>query len=290
VSAAALYAALSGTEGATALASELGGLTLTPGTYSCLTTAGIAASTALTLDGKGIYVFQIGTTMTAGALSSVVLMNGASANQVFWQIGTTATLSGDLFSGTVVAGTTITLADGSAVNGNLLAPSGGGTVTMAGNNTIDIPTPPAVEVFCTAKVNSLGCTPAIEASGVSSATSGSGFTVSCTQVLNNKFGLLIYSDQGQATTPFLGGTLCMSGPIKRSTVLHSGGNPPPVDCSGEYSFDMNAFAVGALGGNPAGFLTVPTTVVVAQFWGRDSGFASPENVMLSDAVEFTVGP
>ncbi|MFT7669724.1 MAG: hypothetical protein ACI8X5_002431, partial [Planctomycetota bacterium] len=44
------------------------------------------------------------------------------------------------------------------------------------------------------------------------------------------------------------------------------------------------------GGNPASFLTVPSTVVVAQFWARDSGFAQPNNVSSSDAVQFTVGP
>jgi hypothetical protein len=290
MSAAALYTALSDMEGATALAFELGGLTLTPGTYSCLTTAGIAAGTVLTLDGTGIYVFQIGTTMTAAALSSVVLVNGASADQVFWQMGTTATLGGDMFFGTVVAGTTITLADGAAVNGRLFAPSGGGTVTMAGNNTIDVPLSNEVEVYCTAKVNSLGCTPSIAASGVSSATSGLEFTITGTQMINNKFGLLIYSDQGQITMPFFGGTLCMSSPMRRSPVLNSGGNPPPNDCSGEFTFDMNAFAIGANGGNPASFLTVPSTVVVAQFWARDSGFAQPNNVSLSDAVQFTVGP
>jgi hypothetical protein len=47
--------------------------------------------------------------MTAAALSSVDLVNGATAEQVFWQIGTTATLGGDLFCGTVITGTTITL-------------------------------------------------------------------------------------------------------------------------------------------------------------------------------------
>ncbi len=146
-------------------------------------------------------------------------------------------------------------------------------------------------VYCTAKTNSQGCTPAIAFSGSASATSGSGYMVSSINNVNRKAGLLLYGTAGQAATPFLGGVLCLNTPIKRSVPLNSGGTPAPVlDCSGVYVIDMNAFAVGALGGTPSPLLSVVGTTVDCQFWGRDQGFAPPNNVSLSDALEYLVGP
>jgi hypothetical protein len=148
----------------------------------------------------------------------------------------------------------------------------------------------APTVYCTAKINSLGCTPTIGFTGTPSATAGTGFVVNGSNVINNKSGLLFYGFSGQAALPFQGGTLCVATPIKRTQGLDSGGNPPPNDCSGVYSIDMNAFAVQAGPPVPPPELTTPGTVVNCQFWGRDQGFAPPNNTTLSDGLEYTVGP
>lgn len=144
-------------------------------------------------------------------------------------------------------------------------------------------------VYCTAKVNSLGCTPAIESSGDASASASSGFLVRALELRNQKAGVLLYTAGGRAATPFQGGTLCLGGALKRVQGLETGGSALPTqDCSGLLSVDMNAFRAGLLGGNPQPFLSQPGSVVDAQFWARDPGFAAPFNSQLSDALEFTV--
>ncbi|HTF88067.1 MAG TPA: hypothetical protein VK843_06625, partial [Planctomycetota bacterium] len=151
------------------------------------------------------------------------------------------------------------------------------------------PPPPPV-VYCTPKTNSLGCVPSIGSVGVSSATAGSGFVVTGSNLRNNKPTMLVYTDAGQAATPFFGGTLCVAAPVHRGLTLSAGGTPAPVqDCTGTYGVDMNAFAVGTFGGNPAAFLTVPGTVVDAQIWARDPGFPAPNNASLTDGLEWTIG-
>jgi choice-of-anchor B domain-containing protein len=144
--------------------------------------------------------------------------------------------------------------------------------------------PPGPAVYCTAKLNSQGCLPAISASGTPSATAPAPFTIGCANVLSHKPGILIWG-LDRAATPFQGATLCIAAPVRRTPLQDSGGNPPPVDCSGTFAFDFNALIQSGV--DP---LLAPGTRVAAQYWSRDPldplGFGSS----LSDAVEFTIQP
>jgi hypothetical protein len=139
-------------------------------------------------------------------------------------------------------------------------------------------------VYCTGKTNSCGSVPSIGWTGGPSATASSGFVVLAENAKARKAGLLLYSDSGRGNAPFAGGLLCLAtSPIKRSlAVFDTTGTPG--QCDGVLAFDMNAFAAGALGGNPLASLSVPGTQVNCQFWGRDT----PGNALLSDALEYFV--
>jgi hypothetical protein len=145
--------------------------------------------------------------------------------------------------------------------------------------------------YCTAKVNSLGCSPAISSSGTPSAGASDGFTVSAASVRNNKSGLLFYGVNGRASSPFQGATLCVKSPIQYTGGVNSGGTSAPADdCTGVYAIDMTAFAHSSGTPVPLPALLVPGTLVNCQFWGRDPGFAAPNNTTLSDGLEYSVCP
>jgi hypothetical protein len=118
----------------TVLVAQLGGTTQVPGVYSFASTADIATNTTLTLSGAGIYVFQVGSSITANVGSHVVFENGASPCSVFWAVTGSATLSGVNFPGTVIAGASVTVA--TILTGRALALSGAVTMPGGGGTTI----------------------------------------------------------------------------------------------------------------------------------------------------------
>jgi len=130
--------------------SDLGGLTLTPGVYN--DPSSFAITGTLTLDAtnnpKAVWIFQAGSTLTTASSSKVVLTNGARAGNIFWQVGSSATLGTDSdFVGNILALTAITANTGATVNGRLLAENAAVTLdsnTITGPNPVTLLSAPVV--------------------------------------------------------------------------------------------------------------------------------------------------
>jgi len=108
---------------------DLTGLTLVGGVYAGPSQSPLSLSGTLTLDGEGnpnsVFIFQTDSTLITGPGSTVSLINGAQACNVFWQVGSSATLdTGSTFVGNILALTTITVADSVTVQGRALAQTG----------------------------------------------------------------------------------------------------------------------------------------------------------------------
>ncbi len=118
------------------VATNLGGTTLTDGTYNSASgTFEINGGGTLTLDGGGnanaVFIFKMATTLVTSSSSRVVLTNSAQACNVYWQVGSSATLgTTTTLIGNILALTSITDDGGSTVNGRLLARNG--AVTLNG--------------------------------------------------------------------------------------------------------------------------------------------------------------
>jgi len=101
-------------------AADLGGLTITPGLYESGTT--LALTGTLVLSGKGVYIFQIGSALTVNDGAEIILANGATAADVFWQVGTLAALgTGVAFEGTILAGAGVTMGSSTTLVGRALS-------------------------------------------------------------------------------------------------------------------------------------------------------------------------
>ncbi|HZK17091.1 MAG TPA: ice-binding family protein, partial [Anaerolineaceae bacterium] len=103
---------------------DLGGMTLTPGVYCFDSSAQLTGT--LTLDAQGneysVFIFQIGSALTTGSSASVAIINADRLCNVFWKVGSSATLGTTTsFVGTIIADQSITLNNGATLNGRALA-------------------------------------------------------------------------------------------------------------------------------------------------------------------------
>ena len=136
--------------------------------------------------------------------------------------------------------------------------------------------------YCTSTPVLQGCSLDISFTGAPSTTSSSPFIIEASPAPSNRNGIFFY---GFAPTfnPFNAGTLCVQPPIRRTGVQNSAGGPPPVDCSGSFSFNFNAYMSG--GSDPT---LQPGVTVYGQYWFRSPG--DPGNSAMSQAAAFTIQP
>jgi len=112
---------------------DLGNLILVGGVYAGPAKGALSLTGALTLDGAGdpnsVFIFQTNSTLTTASGSTVTLINGAQECNVFWQVGSSATLgTGSVFAGNILALTSITVTTGVTVHGRALARNGAVTL------------------------------------------------------------------------------------------------------------------------------------------------------------------
>ncbi len=136
-----LYDTAAGFSAGAVISADLAGRTLAPGVYKA--TSSLALNGTLTLDAKGNpnagFVFQAGSTLGVGtsAISRVLLINGAQASNVYWQVASSATIgAGSAFAGNILARISVTMDTKATLYGRALAESGAVTLDT---NTINTP-------------------------------------------------------------------------------------------------------------------------------------------------------
>ena len=129
---------------------DLGGKTLPPGVYCFNTSAQLTGDLVLNAlgDSNAVWVFKIGSTLTtapdSSLASSVAMINGGQALNVFWQVGSSATLdTGTRFKGNILAHASVTLNNRASLVGRAFGLTG--AVTM---DTTDAPAPIANTPMC----------------------------------------------------------------------------------------------------------------------------------------------
>ena len=219
---------------------ELGGTTETPGVYnSAAGTFGITGT--LTLDAAGnpnaVFIFQAASTLITASASNVILINGAQASNVFWVVGSSATLgTNSTLQGSILALTSITVTTGTTIDGRALARNGAVTLDT---NTITALTP-ALTIGITALTSStapgdtVNYTIAIADTG-QTAYAGATVTDSLAGVLDDA----TYDNDAAATG---GGTVSYAAP----DLTWTGDLSPGATVTVTYSVTVNDPATGNL--------------------------------------------
>ncbi len=180
---------------ATTILAELGGQTLAPGIYCQPTADATSLNGTLTLSGAGIFIIKLNSALTTATNSTILLTNGASACNVFFQVNGAATLgTGSAFRGTIVATGAIVLGTQALLEGRGLSTTG--AITL--NNNVVTVTNSSLSISVVAS----SCAPATNQysiSGTISSTSASAATVTLTDGTTST---TVVVGAGDTSTPY----------------------------------------------------------------------------------------
>jgi hypothetical protein len=162
----------------TSLGSALAGGTLAPGVYNAA--SALDLSGAITLDGQGdpnsVFIFEVGAALTTATSTSIVFLGNAQACNVFWQVGTSATLgTTNVFAGTIMANASISVDNGTSIAGRALARVGAVTLindTFTSAACVSTPTTTAVSATPTTTGGTSTLTATVAAPGANTPTGG----------------------------------------------------------------------------------------------------------------------
>lgn len=169
---------------------------------------------------------------------------------------------------------------GSGANQGTSASNGGWQAALASPKGI-CQSQSSTSTYCTASGNDLNCIPSISSVGTASVSGGPGsFLITSSNQVNNQNGLMIYGTL-PANVPFFGGTMCVGGSVLRTPGQNSGGSS---FCTGTFSFDMGGLI--ASGTDPK--LTCGA-ILYAQYWTRDTTASPPNNINLTQGLQFEIG-
>ncbi len=161
---------------------DLGGKSLSAGVYSASSSMSLTGSVTLVGNANSVFIFQAGSSLTVNPGSTVVLSGGVRACNVFWQVGSSATLgTTSSFVGTILALTSISMNTGATLQGRALARNG--AVTLDGNtittSTCSAQVPPTTTTTTAATTTTNATTTTIKAT--TTTTTARGVTTTTSQ-------------------------------------------------------------------------------------------------------------
>jgi hypothetical protein len=286
-----------------AVAGNLGGQTLTPGLYKSTSSLAISSGD-LTLSGggnpNGVFIFQVASTLTTTSGRTVILSDGARAANVFWEIGSSATLgTTSVMQGTVMAHDSISMLTGSVLNGRALVETG--QVSLE-SGTITVPTTTSVSTYPVTFTES-GLPSATSWSVTFGGVQGSSTTTTIGfNVVNGNYTFTV-SVVGYIATPSAG-YLVVNGAAAGKTIVCTtaatgtfgvtfteSGLPSGTSWSVTLNGALNSSTTTTIGFKEAGGTYSYTTGVVSNYTASPpTGSVTVNGAAASQTISFTAGP